>query len=272
MKQRINPTIALVLLPVCLCTSQILKAEQEAEIQVIERSIAAEVNGVPIYESTVQMVIQQLESTGEIVRRPDVLQELVNSEALSQLAIEARIDDEPVTNSLLQLQRNSILSKAYLANLKDSIVVTDDEIDAAYEAYKQHSLNWEYNAAHILLSSEQKANLVIDKLTEGLDFTLAAETYSEGPSKHKGGDLGWFAESVMDPAFAKATAALDIGSFNAVPVQSSFGWHVIYLKNKRQINIRTQESMRSDIIEQITAVKLDDLLQSALEEIVIDIR
>lgn len=90
-------------------------------------------------------------------------------------------------------------------------------------------------ARHILIRPEtygdyDKAKAVADSLKglieNGGDFAALAQVNSEDPgSGAKGGDLGWFMEGQMVPAFNNACFDGDEGDL--VMVESQFGFHII---------------------------------------------
>ncbi len=98
-----------------------------------------------------------------------------------------------------------------------------------------------YDAAHILLKTSvilsddaARAELLRikqDILSGATTFAAAARKYSEDTgSASKGGDLGYQAPGMFDPAFAQAMVALKPGQISD-PVRSSYGWHIIELKD-----------------------------------------
>ena len=62
-------------------------------------------------------------------------------------------------------------------------------------------------------------------------FAELAKEKSDCPSKAKGGDLGAFGHGQMVPEFDKAAFEQEIGKLYA-PVKTSFGWHLILVKEK----------------------------------------
>jgi len=89
-------------------------------------------------------------------------------------------------------------------------------------------------ASHILVETEEEAQVVITRLEAGEDFTaVAIEVSTDTSSGANGGDLGWFGRGQMVPEFEEAAFNLEIGEISD-PIQSDFGWHII-LKQDQEI-------------------------------------
>ncbi|MGE7692086.1 peptidylprolyl isomerase [Lysinibacillus sp. NPDC097214] len=118
---------------------------------------------------------------------------------------------------------------------------------------KKHyeQMKTELNARHILVADEKTAKEVIAKIKGGASFADVAKEYStDTGSAEKGGELGWFTVGSMVDEFNDAAYALPLKTLSE-PVQSSFGYHVIEVTEKRDVkgvgsfkdeekNIRTQ--------------------------------
>jgi len=80
-------------------------------------------------------------------------------------------------------------------------------------------------------------NEIFQKLVDGEDFKQLARQYSEDPgSKMEGGELGWSAPDTFDPAFEAVMNSVDIGVVSK-PFQSSFGWHILEVLDRRNEDI-----------------------------------
>ena len=82
------------------------------------------------------------------------------------------------------------------------------------------------NASHILLKTEQEANICLYDVTHGKNFEDVARQASICPSAKKGGALGWFGRNQMAKEFENAAFSLKKGEISK-PVKTQFGWHVI---------------------------------------------
>jgi len=107
----------------------------------------------------------------------------------------------------------------------------------------------EVNASHILIKpsiilSEAKAEAqlqgLLNKINTGeATFADLAKKFSEGPTSVRGGDLGWADPKSYDPAFKEALATMKVGEYHK-PFRSSFGWHIIQLKDRRMTDATSQ--------------------------------
>ncbi|MGB0523246.1 MAG: peptidylprolyl isomerase [Flammeovirgaceae bacterium] len=109
---------------------------------------------------------------------------------------------------------------------------------------KDDSLNW-MKARHILIKPKikgndeseaeatKRANEILAKLRAGADFAETAKEFSEGPSKTRGGDLGWFKEGDMVTEFNEAVLnATRPGLINKL-VKTNFGYHIITVEETK---------------------------------------
>ena len=130
-------------------------------------------------------------------------------------------------------------------------------------------------ARHILVQpseirTENQAELLIndiyERLNEGEDFKQLARQYSEDPgSKMDGGDLGWSNPGDYDPAFEKTMNQTEIGDMSK-PIQSSFGWHIIEVLDRRNEDV-SQEEQKNRAFRIIYDRKFEQELQSTLIEL-----
>jgi len=105
------------------------------------------------------------------------------------------------------------------------------------KSYDEKTQSGQIRANHILLSTRGKdeaakaeAKTKIEGLLKraraGADFAELARANSEGPSKSRGGDLGFFGKGQMVPEFEKAAFALKEGQISDV-VETQYGYHII---------------------------------------------
>jgi peptidyl-prolyl cis-trans isomerase D len=108
------------------------------------------------------------------------------------------------------------------------------------------------------------------RVKKGEDFAKVAAALSDDENtKANGGELGFVAEGLFDPAFASAALALEAGQVSE-PVKSASGWHLVQAEEvvpARQVSL---EAARLDIAREVLvqdrARKLaEDRARAALE-------
>lgn len=94
-------------------------------------------------------------------------------------------------------------------------------------------------AFHILVPTEAQANEIREDIMKGQtrseifsNFTSTARKYSKCPSGADGGKLGWFGRGEMVRAFENAAFSIPTGTVSE-PVKTQFGWHLIYVVNRK---------------------------------------
>jgi peptidyl-prolyl cis-trans isomerase C len=84
----------------------------------------------------------------------------------------------------------------------------------------------EFRASHILVKDRNLAEQLLRRIKTGANFAALARDFSTCPSRAKGGDLGWFGEGAMVPAFEQAVKRMSVGSISQI-VPTQFGYHII---------------------------------------------
>jgi hypothetical protein len=101
--------------------------------------------------------------------------------------------------------------------------------------YEERALEFTtIEADHILVKTEAEAKSVFRRVrdaTEAQFMGLARKVSTEPGAEDSGGKLGTAPATQYVTEFAEATVALEPGEVSQ-PVQTQFGWHVIYLVDK----------------------------------------
>lgn len=175
-----------------------------------------------------------------------LLEQLVQQNALAQ----AVGNPTRATELTIENQRTGLLAGEALGRVGQE-AVTDEAIRAAYEArFADAEPSREYNAAHILVETEDAAQNLIDQLDEGADFAELARAHSTGPSGPNGGALGWFDAAQMVAPFRDAVTEMEAGEV-AGPVETQFGWHVVKLNETRMSEAPPLEEVRGQLADEL---------------------
>ncbi|MFY9141622.1 peptidylprolyl isomerase [Sulfuricurvum sp.] len=168
-----------------------------------------------------------------------IAQELVYDDAQKMGVLESK-EYKQELEALVNRLKVQLAAKVWEQQQFEAIKVDAKEVKAYFDANPDEFIDKEkIHARHILVKTEAEANAIIksmkslsgDKLKN--EFIAQAKSKSTGPSAAKGGDLGYFPRGQMVPSFNDAAFAMKEGAISSVPVQSQFGYHVIYVEDKK---------------------------------------
>ncbi len=158
---------------------------------------------------------------------------------------------------------------------KAEAVVTDEEIHQYYtDQQDEFKIEETVSARHILFKVAEdaddktvedariKAQDVMEKAKSGEDFAELAKTYSEGPSRDKGGQLGAFKKEAMVKPFSDAAFSMTVGDISA-PVRTQFGWHIIKVEAHDEASTMPLEEASVQITEKLADRKSKNIAYDA---------
>jgi hypothetical protein len=143
--------------------------------------------------------------------------------------------------------------------------VTPQQVDSTYDAGDVRWLN------HILVTVRQdttpqlreakrrEAAGIRSQLQRGADFAKLAEQKSQDPGSAKnGGALGLVSRGQMVKAFEDAAWGLQPGEMSQ-PVQSPFGWHIIWRPRLEQVRDSFAARLKDMMVQRLDSAYLDSL-------------
>jgi peptidyl-prolyl cis-trans isomerase C len=223
-----------------------------------------------LFEAYVKAVTQgkaSSELTAE--EREQVKEELVRMEVLAQQAEKDGIAKDPEVATRLDLTRLNLLQQAGAQKYLKDRQPTEAELRAEFETQLASTPLVEYHARHILVSSQETAQKIIDQLKAGGDFATLAKRFSGDKSTaQKGGDLGWFPPDAMgNKNFADAVGLLKNNEISSTPIQTQYGWHVLQLLGTRDRPPPSFEGVQDQLKRILLSKKYraysDELLKTA---------
>lgn len=226
-------------------------------------TVVATVNGENI--TLAQMIAVREGLQAPFAQMPDqelydaILDQMIRQVALSQVG---EGEKSPRDEAALILDRRAYLAGAALEHAAQG-EVSDEELRAAYEKdFAQAEPTTEYNAAHILVETEDEARAIRAEIDGGKDFGELAKEKSTGPSGPNAGDLGWFTLDMMVEPFSNAVGKMKAGDVSD-PVKTQFGWHVIKLNETRNAEAPSFDDVRDQLAEKIRGEKM----QARMDEV-----
>ncbi|NOZ09493.1 MAG: hypothetical protein GXP09_00375 [Gammaproteobacteria bacterium] len=239
-------------------------------------AVLATVDGEPITEKAYDFFTARLRQPvhpDKAKAKELILKQLVTQQLLVNYALHNKIDEELDVYLALARQRNALLiGAAQRKILKEFPTITESQIKARYAKEVDATHKLAYKTSHIVLASEADAKAVIAELDKGKGFAGLAKSKSKGPTKDKGGDLGWVQQGMVVPAFFEAVTKLKKGSYTKTPVKTQFGWHVIKVNDSRKIKIPPYDKVKADVARLIQQDMLAKKVEELREKAKIDIK
>jgi len=241
----------------------------------------AEVNGVKITKEDANIFLQQIQPNQPISydildpqTRKKVIDGLVETEVMAQAAQKAGVEKSPEFRRMLELAKKKLMINEWAKQQFEKTIVSESEAKEYYEKHPEMFMIPErVHARHILLKDKKSAEAVIAELKglkgEALQkkFIELAKSKSTGPSASKGGDLGFFSKTQMVLPFSKAAFALKKGEITAEPVKTQFGWHVIYLEDRKAGQKIPFDQVKEKVIGKLKQERFAEKMKKETEQL-----
>lgn len=177
------------------------------------------------------------------------------------------------TEPKIKVQFVRFIPKDYM----DQVDVSADEIQEYFDAHTdEFKTPKTVEARHILINvandaddvtvdaAREKILEVLKKAQAGEDFAELAKTYSEGPSKDRGGLLGAFKKEDMVAPFSEKAFSMAVGDISD-PVRTRFGWHLIKVEKINPETSKTLDEASDTIKKNLSREKAKALAYDAAE-------
>jgi len=109
------------------------------------------------------------------------------------------------------------------------------------------------------------AEETLKRLRNGAPFGLLAAEVSQGPASQTGGDLGYIEKGLILPEVDTVAFSLKKGETSGI-IETSVGFHIIQVVDKRGAGIKPPESVREEIVEKLGSKKVEEKFQEWLKE------
>ncbi len=237
--------------------------------------VVAAVNGMKIHFSDIQADAQdippQMQQMPPNQLFPILVSQEIDRKALLIAAKKEGLEKDPAVAAAMAAAADVKLENAYVQQ-HIAASVSPAAVQAAYNKdYAGKPGPEQIDARHILVKTQAEAQAIIDQLNKGADFATLAKKDSIDPGAANGGELGWFSQDEMVPAFADAAFALKPGQYTKTPVQTQFGWHVILCEGKRQgptpALADVQAQIRQDLADKAIKATLADVRSKVKVEV-----
>jgi peptidyl-prolyl cis-trans isomerase C len=250
---------------------------RQAEMPVMDQTVAAFVNGEPVFEGDVELeaVARGLISAGQDFSADDeeyriVLDQLVDQKLIAQEAQRLQLDRDPNGKRRLEMARERILGNLLVESLVAQ-QVTDEAIDRMYgEQVRLQQANDKVSVAHILVDAKEEADALFQRIEQGETFeSLVFNNSQDTRTRMEHGDLGYVAPNDLAEPFPVVIANTPEGEVSP-PFETADGWHLLKVKDRRTEPPKTREEMRPEIATFLTLNEVSRILRRLRTEATIE--
>jgi peptidyl-prolyl cis-trans isomerase C len=218
------------------------------------------------------------------------LENYLRKRLVIQEAIKSGFDKRPDVRVDMEAGSESALFDRYVRDVVAAPIVTEAEIKKYYqENASEFAVPEKVRVRHIVMTAtnagpaaktkeqalDRMKQISADLLSHNVElrntdpegaarlrliyFSDAARKYSEDGSASSGGDLGWRAKGEFDPTFEEAAFGMPKGTMSGI-VETKFGYHLIFVEDKRPEGTQPYDEVRPTIREFLLSQKASDVM------------
>ena len=194
----------------------------------------------------------------------------IKLEKLARTSKNVEISDKEVKDfynkNIDKFKHGEQVRASHILLLTDPMQLAQEITKDSKKEISQDEMNRKIEAK--IKEKEALAKEIADKLkADSSKFSAYAKKYSQDTiSAQKGGDLGYFDSKVMVPEFSKAAFAAKPNTVTG-PVKTSFGYHIIFVKDRRAAGVESFDKVKNNLKESLKNEKeikaIDDILNAS---------
>ena len=167
-----------------------------------------------------------------------------------------------------QVRKEMIIQRVQRGKVGRQVNITEQELDgflATEGSVKE--LSPELFVRQILVSTEEKAEMLLAKIESGEDFSVLAKEHSKSGNASSGGEMGWRNLADFPSLFGKALKNQKKDYVSPI-LESGSGFYLLKLEDKRGSLVRFEEQWHSrHILMMTTKLRDAQFTKSELEAV-----
>lgn len=249
-------------------------------LPLLASEVLATVNGYDITQEEVnEFVVKSIPGATykdlNKVQKKTVVNQMIERRLVLEDAKIIHIEKSAEYQQALEKVKDKLMLDFWMKQKVEEINITNEESKRYYlENSEKFIRPASVKVRHILVTTEEEAVAIISKLKNSKnlenDFIKLAKSESTGPSASNGGELAWFRYEEMVPEFSSSAFSIKVGTITTKPVKTQFGYHIIYLEDKKNKGLIPYEDIKPTIIKTLRLkrfkVKLEELYKSMIKK------
>ncbi len=257
-----------------------------------DSTVIAKVGGSEVRSDDIKPFIEKLSVRDQLAlsKNPAALNEYVRGLIIQQLvykeALSRKWDQQAQVVAALEKMRQQAITQSYLQSVAapPQEFPSASELQEAYDQLKKANalqVPKQYHLSQIYIACpkgadkavEEKAQSRLDvavKAAKAGDFASVAKTQSDdAASAQRGGDLGFLAESQIQPEIRSAVAALSKNG-TTEPIRLNDGWHIVRLTEVKDPYTASLDEVKASLTNELRNQKAQVLGKAYLAKLLQD--
>lgn len=261
-------------------------------VRATDSTVIAKVGGSEVRADDIKPFIEKLSVKDQLAlsKNPAALNEYVRGLIIQQLvykeALSKKWDQQAQVVAALEKMRQQAITQSYLQSVAapPQEFPSASELQEAYDQLKKANalqVPKQYRLSQIYIACpkgadkavEEKAQSRLDvavKAAKAGDFASVAKTQSDdAASAQRGGDLGFLAESQIQPEIRSAVAALSKNG-TTEPIRLNDGWHIVRLTEVKDPYTASLDEVKASLTNELRNQKAQVLGKAYLAKLLQD--
>lgn len=197
-----------------------------------------------------------------------VLDQVISEKLLIQEANNMGLEkDNDVLEQIKKMTEQILVQTLIQREILDKVEVNDEEVSEYYEQNKGSFTEKEQiHLYNISTANEEEAQVILEQLKAGGDFSEIAKEKSTGSSAAQGGDLGYLTKGTVIPEIEEIIFALEIEELSEV-VKTDSDFNIFKITEKKPEIVKSLEEVKEEIIQTLLPTKQKEAFDNLLEEL-----
>jgi peptidyl-prolyl cis-trans isomerase SurA len=214
-----------------------------------------------------KLQLQEAKTRGVTVTDQDVLQ------AIRQMKQRGETADQANPADMKRVREQLTLLRIVDRDVRSAVMVADSDMKRYFQEHRDRfALSEEYTLSQILIKprspddtadAREKVREVMARLKQGESFEDLALRFSDGANASHGGHLGLVRQGELLPEIERTIATLVAGGISDV-IDTSEGFHIMRLEDKKPKQFRPYEQVRNEIQGLVFQQKSEDVFHTWL--------
>ena len=191
-----------------------------------------------------------------------------NNLSLEEFIQTLEVEGESYESLRSQVRKEMLIQRVQQGRVSQEINITEQELEGFLQTdVATRELSPELFLRQILVSSEELANKILNRISEGEEFSDLAKQYSTNSLASKGGEMGWRNLADLPSLFAVELKNKKKGYISR-PLKGGSGFYILKIEDKRGDLVRFEEQWSArHILMMPTKLRDKTFTKKELEEV-----